>query len=159
MNLPQILKNTLENSSILTDIICLLFYGSAKNKEDFHEHSDYDFHIVIKEYNLGNLTILKSILSKFKYLDISIQSLAEIQNQEKQIIFQNGRQGIYFINMFSEILECPNGGFSLEPHKEGNDGYGCIDITYYYKFHGFRDCYAFNPSLVDREKGDSDINI
>ena len=46
--------------------------------------------------------------------------------------------------------------FSDNPHNE-QDGYGCIDITYFYKFHGYYNCYAINPSLVDPKKSYSDI--
>lgn len=61
--------------------------------------------------------------------------------------------------LFRDILTCPNGAFSEQPHSREEGGYGCIDITYYYQFHGYRECYAFNPPLVNQAKIDTDVDL
>lgn len=65
----------------------------------------------------------------------------------------------YAVNsrIFDDILDSENGAFTENAHtKEG--GYGCIDITYYYAFHGHKNCYALPEPLVDQDKVDSDID-
>lgn len=66
---------------------------------------------------------------------------------------------VYAVNnsIFNDILASENGAFTRDAHtKEG--GYGCIDITYYYAFHGVKNCYALPEPLVNQDKIDSDID-
>jgi hypothetical protein len=38
---------------IRENIVCLLHYGSVKQKEDFNSDSDLDFHLVLKRIDAG----------------------------------------------------------------------------------------------------------
>ncbi len=89
-----------EQMPIRKNIVCLLHYGSVKQKEDFNDNSDLDFHIVLKEINTQSLQELKNIFSFSEKIDISIHALNEITYKNK-VIFQNGSQGLYFIHVLS----------------------------------------------------------
>lgn len=89
-----------EKLSISENIVCLLHYGSLKQKEDFHSNSDLDFHLVLKKIDLDTLTQIKDIFGFSSKIDLSFHSMDEIVYNNK-IIFQNGNQGVYFIHVLS----------------------------------------------------------
>ena len=79
-----------EQVPIRDNIICLLHYGSVKNKEDFNDDSDLDFHLVLKEIDKDTLIEIKNIFGfSSKKIDLSFHSLDEIIYKDN-IIFQNG---------------------------------------------------------------------
>ncbi len=94
-----------EQMPIKDNVVCLLHYGSVKNKEDFNSDSDLDFHLVLKEISKETLRDIKSIFGFSKKIDLSFHSLDEIL-YKNNIIFQNGNQGIYFMHVLasSEVL-------------------------------------------------------
>ncbi len=83
---------------IRDNIVCLLNYGSVKQKEDFNDQSDLDFHLVLEKIDVETLRAIKDIFSFSNKIDLSFHSIDEIIYKDS-IIFQNGNQGIYFIHV------------------------------------------------------------
>lgn len=104
---------------IRENIICLLHYGSVKQKEDFNKQSDLDFHIVLKKIDAQTLRDIKDIFGFSNKIDISIHSLDEIIYQNN-LIFQNGNQGLYFMHVLgsSETLVGENIYLDLIPKMD-----------------------------------------
>ena len=94
-----------EKMPIKDNIICLLHYGSVKQKEDFNKNSDLDFHLVLEEITEETLTEIKDIFGFSSKIDLSIHSIDEVV-QNNKIYFQNGNQGLYFMHILasSEVL-------------------------------------------------------
>jgi hypothetical protein len=94
-----------EKMPIKNNTICLLHYGSVKQKEDFNKNSDLDFHLVLKEITEETLTEIKDIFGFSSKIDLSIHSIDEVV-QNNKIYFQNGNQGLYFMHILasSEVL-------------------------------------------------------
>ncbi len=90
---------------IKDNVVCLLHYGSIKQKEDFNKNSDLDFHLVLKEIKENTLDEIKDIFGFSSKIDLSIHSIDEVTKNNK-IYFQNGNQGLYFMHILasSEVL-------------------------------------------------------
>ncbi len=101
----QRVKLLCENLDIKSNIICLLHYGSVKQREDFTNTSDLDFHLVLKNLNSTTLVQIKEIFGFSNKIDLTYLTLDEVICGD-QIIFNNGNQGIYFMHILasSEIL-------------------------------------------------------
>lgn len=90
---------------IKDNIVCLLHYGSVKQKEDFNRNSDLDFHLIVNEITENTLSEIKDIFGFSSKIDLSIHSIDEVVRNDK-IYFQNGNQGLYFMHILasSEVL-------------------------------------------------------
>ena len=106
INQIKILCNSMP---IKDNIVCLLHYGSVKQKEDFNQNSDLDFHLVLKKIDENTLAEIKDIFGFSSKIDLSIHSIDEIVKNDK-IYFQNGNQGLYFMHILasSEVLAGKN---------------------------------------------------
>lgn len=89
-----------EQMPIRENIVCLLHYGSVKQKEDFNSQSDLDFHLVLKKIDAQTLRDIKDIFGFSNKIDLSFHSLDEIV-YDNNLIFQNGNQGIYFMHVLA----------------------------------------------------------
>lgn len=94
------IKLLCEHLAIKENVVCLLHYGSVKQKEDYNSHSDLDFHLVVKHLDRDTLTEIKETFSFSNKIDLTYLTLAEIEYQDK-IIFQNGNQGLYFMHVLA----------------------------------------------------------
>ncbi len=97
-NIINQVKILCEQMPIKDNLICLLSYGSVKQKEDFNDQSDLDFHLVLKKIDEDVLREIKNIFSFSTKIDLSFHSIDEIIYKDN-IIFQNGNQGLYFIHV------------------------------------------------------------
>ncbi len=61
-------------------------------------------------------------------------------------------------NIYKEILNCGNDAFTRIQDGPDDSTYGAIDVTYYYKFHGHKNCYATNPPLILQTLEDTDMD-
>lgn len=98
--ITQQIKILCSNMPIKDNIVCLLHYGSVKQKEDFRDGSDLDFHLVLKTVDEDALEQTRYIFGFSNQIDLSIHALDEIIHDEK-VIFQNGNQGMYFMHVLS----------------------------------------------------------
>ena len=94
------IKIRCEQMPIKDNIICLLHYGSVKQKEDFSTRSDLDFHLVLKVVDEKALQDIKDVFGFCHKIDLSFHSIDEVLYKDK-IIFQNGNQGLYFMHVLS----------------------------------------------------------
>lgn len=94
------IKILCENLAIKDNIVCLLHYGSVKQKEDYNTNSDLDFHLVVKRLDAKSLTDIKDVFSFSDKVDLTYQTVDEIEHENK-IIFQNGNQGLYFMHVLA----------------------------------------------------------
>lgn len=78
-----------EQMPIRQNIVCLLHYGSVKQEEDFSDHSDLDFHLVLKRIDAHVLRDIKDIFGFSQKIDLSVHALDEIV-YDGNLIFQNG---------------------------------------------------------------------
>jgi hypothetical protein len=94
-----------EQMPIRENIVCLLHYGSVKQKEDFNSDSDLDFHLVLKRIDAKALKEIKNIFGFSTKIDLSFHAVDEIIYKDN-IVFQNGNQGLYFLHVLcsAEIL-------------------------------------------------------
>ncbi|HEY4832900.1 MAG TPA: hypothetical protein VIH61_10120 [Waddliaceae bacterium] len=97
-NITNQVRILCEQMPIRDNIVCLLHYGSVKQKEDFNDQSDLDFHLVLKRIDMEVLKEIKNIFSFSNKIDLSFHSIDEIVYKDT-VIFQNGNQGIYFIHV------------------------------------------------------------
>jgi len=61
-------------------------------------------------------------------------------------------------NIYEDILNCGNDSFTRVQLGPDDSKYGAIDVTYYYKFQGYKNCYATNPPLILQTLEDTDID-
>lgn len=94
------IKILCENLTIKDNIVCLLHYGSVKQKEDYSSNSDLDFHLVVKQLDRKNLAEIKDVFGFSDKVDLTYQTVDEIEYENK-IIFQNGNQGLYFMHVLA----------------------------------------------------------
>lgn len=123
-----------EQMPIRQNIVCLLHYGSVKQKEDFTDQSDLDFHLVLKKIDAQTLRDIRDIFGFSPKIDLSLHSLDEIVHGDR-LIFQNGNQGIYFMHVLgsSETLVGENIYLRLIPKmNEGQVRESVIEKIRYY---------------------------
>lgn len=94
------IKILCEQMPIRQNIVCLLHYGSVKQKEDFNNESDLDFHLVLKNIDAQTLRDIRDIFGFSNKIDLSFHSIDEIV-YDNNLIFQNGNQGIYFMHVLA----------------------------------------------------------
>ena len=63
-----------EQMPIRQNIVCLLHYGSVKQKEDFTDQSDLDFHLVLKKIDEQVLRDIRDIFGFSQKIDLSRSS-------------------------------------------------------------------------------------
>ena len=108
-----------EQLPIRQNIVCLLHYGSVKQKEDFTDQSDLDFHLVLKKIDAQTLRDIRDIFGFSQKIDLSFHSLDEVVYDDN-LIFQNGNQGLYFMHVLgsSETLVGDNIYLQLIPKMD-----------------------------------------
>ena len=60
--------------------------------------------------------------------------------------------------IYQDILDQGNDSFTRVQSGPDDSKDGAIDVTYYYKFHGYKKCYATNPPLILQTLKDTDID-
>lgn len=108
-----------EQMPIRQNIVCLLHYGSVKQKEDFTNESDLDFHLVLKKIDEQVLHDVRDIFGFSQKIDLSFHALDEVVYSD-ELIFQNGNQGLYFMHVLgsSETLVGDNIYLQLIPKMD-----------------------------------------
>ena len=95
--LMQLRKEIIGDQTFKENIVCLLFYGSQNKEKGLGgAYSDFDFHLVLKNFSPDIIRRIKEHFLPFYPIDLSIHNLNQIE-QCGHVSFQNGTQGQYFL--------------------------------------------------------------
>lgn len=100
MRLPVQLEELIDyienDSSLVKNIACIMWYGSSQTKELIHIRSDIDIEIYLKTPEPETLLSLTEILPKHNIFDVSIIYLSDLYSKDSSPDYQHKTKGIFF---------------------------------------------------------------
>lgn len=100
MKLPAQLEELIDyvknDSSLLKNVACVMWYGSSQKKRYIHTKSDIDIEIYLKTPEPETLLSLTEILPKHNIFDVSIIYLSDLYSKDSSPDYQHKTKGIFF---------------------------------------------------------------
>lgn len=90
------------NEKINGHLESVIWFGSLRNNQDVHGHSDYDVQVVLDRPTPEIAAEITTILKDYPAVDLSIVYLKDIFDKEGKMIFQDGTKGPFFMYVLGD---------------------------------------------------------